>query len=76
MMEKKNEVLTTERLVLRPFCEEDRREMVGILWDQEIKKTYMLPDFADPKEAEALFEKLMQLSRSEDHFVYGIMLTA
>ena len=71
-MEKKNEVLTTERLVLRPFCEEDRREMVGILWDQEIKKTYMLPDFADPKEAEALFEKLMHFSRSADHFVYGI----
>ena len=68
----KKEILTTERLVLRPFCEEDREEMTGILCNAEIKKTYMIPDFADPKEAEALFERLMKLSRMDDHFVYGI----
>ena len=32
----------------------------------------MIPDFANPKQAEALFEKMMDFSKSENHFVYGI----
>ena len=71
-MEKKKEILKTERLLLRPFEECDRQQMVDILRNEEIKKTYMIPDFADKKEAEALFEKIMHISRSEDHFEYGI----
>ncbi len=71
-MKKKKEVLKTERLLLRPFNEEDRQEMVCMLCNEEIKKTYMIPDFADKKEAEALFERIMNSSRSDNHFVYGI----
>lgn len=71
-MKQKKEILTTERLLLRPFSEEDRQDMVAILCNTEIKKTYMIPDFADPKEAEALFERIMNSSRSDNHFVYGI----
>ena len=73
-MEKKKELLRTERLCLKLFSEEDRQEMVGILCNDEIKKTYMIPDFSNPKEAEALFEKIMNASRSDHHFVYGIYL--
>ena len=71
-MEKKKEVLMTERLLLRPFDEGDRQQMVDILCNEEIKKTYMIPDFADKKAAEALFERIMDFSRSDRHFVYGI----
>lgn len=71
-MEKKKEILETERLRLRPFLEKDRQEAVEILCDEKIKKTYMLPDFPDKKKAEALFKRLMDFSRSDDHFVYGI----
>ena len=71
-MKKKKEVLKTKRLLLRLFHEEDRQEMVGILCNEEIKKTYMIPDFTDKKEAEALFERIMNFSRSDNHFVYGI----
>ena len=48
--------------------------MLGILFDKDIKKTYMIPDFDTPEQAGPLFEKLMQFSRSDSHFVYGICL--
>ena len=32
----------------------------------------MIPDFEDKKQAEALFERFVHLSHSDDHFVYGI----
>ena len=73
-MEKRNEVLKTERLLLSPFDETDRSQMVAILCNQEIKKTYMIPDFADQKEAGALFERLMNFSKMDNHFVYAIRL--
>ena len=71
-MEKRKEILRTERLLLSPFDETDRPEMVKILCNKEIKKTYMIPDFTDPKEAEALFERIMHFSRMDNHFVYAI----
>ena len=71
-MEKKKDILQTERLTLKPFDECDRQPMVDILCDEEIKKTYMIPDFSDKKQAEALFEKIMNFSKSDEHFEYGI----
>ena len=32
----------------------------------------MIPDFSEKRQAEALFEKLMNFSREDNHFVYGI----
>ena len=71
-MKKKKDRLQTEHLTLKCFDESDRISMVDILCNEEIKKTYMIPDFADKRQAEALFEKLMEFSRSEEHFEYGI----
>ena len=34
----------------------------------------MLPDFDSPAQAEALFQKMMNISRAEDRFEYGIYL--
>ena len=68
----KKEQLHTKRLLLKAFDECDRQQMVDIFLNEEIKKTYMIPDFDDPKQAEKLFKKLMDFSRSDDHFVYGI----
>ena len=73
-MEKKKELLKTERLILKTFDESDRQQMVDILCNEEIKKTYMIPDFTDKKQAEALFERIMNFSKSDDHFEYGIYL--
>lgn len=71
-MEKKKERLQTERLILKPFEECDRQQMVDILLNEDIKKTYMIPDFEDKKQAEKLFEKIMNYSKSDNHFEYGI----
>ena len=71
-MIKKSEQLQTQRLVLRTFEESDKPQMIDILLDANNKKTYMLPDFENAKQAESLFEKMMRLSRSEHRFVYGI----
>ena len=73
-MEKKPDIIQTERLTLKAFTEGHRQAMLGILFDKDIKKTYMLPDFDTPEQAGPLFEKLMQFSRSDNHFVYGICL--
>ena len=71
-METKRDKLQTQRLVLKAFDERDRQPMVDIFFNEEIKKTYMIPDFSEKKQAEALFEKLMNYSRAENRFVYGI----
>ena len=71
-MEKKKERLQTKRLILKAFDECDRQQMVDIFLNEDIKKTYMIPDFDEKKQAEELFEKVMNFSRSDDHFEYGI----
>ena len=71
-MEKKKEILQTKRLILKAFDECDRQPMVDIFYNEEIKKTYMIPDFSEKKQADTLFEKLMNFSRADNHFVYGI----
>ena len=71
-MEKKQEMLQTGRLILKGFDERDREPMVDLFFREEIKRTYMLPDFESREQAGKLFERMMVLSRSEDRFVYGI----
>lgn len=71
-MKKKQESLQTKRLVLKAFDECDRDQMVDLYFNEEIKKTYMIPDFTDKKQAEGLFDKMMAQSRANNHFVYGI----
>ena len=63
-----------KRLTLREIEERDRAGMIGLLCDGEIKKTYMIPDFGSPEEADRMFERFMVLSRDEKRFVYGIDL--
>lgn len=64
----------TKRLELRPFLESDRAAGVRLLMDHQVKQTYMLPDFENEEKAEALFHRLMELSRREDRYVAAICL--
>ena len=73
-MEKKSARLQTERLVLKAYEPGDKPQMLDIFYNEDVKKTYMIPDFENPKQAEALYEKMMGFSRSDEHFVYGIYL--
>lgn len=57
---------------LRMLCAEDAAVMLDILTDGTVKQTYMLPDFERKEDALPLFQRLMEMSCSEDHFVRGI----
>ena len=68
------EPLETDRLVLRPFGEADREQAIRLLRNDEISKTYMLPEFEDDSAAESVFRHLLSLSQQEKHFVRAICL--
>lgn len=71
-MKDKASVIQTERLQLRSFEEKDLDAAIRIFVNDEVKQTYMLPDFSDREAAQKLFERLRQLSLEKDRFVYGI----
>ena len=62
----------TQRLTVRPFTEGDKAEMLEMLYDESIKKTYMIPDFPDAEAAESLFAAFMRLSKSSERYVGAI----
>ena len=66
--------IKTERLELKPLCDSDRDNMVELLTNSEIKKTYMLPDFANEEQAEKLFFPLKDGSQAEKIYQAGIFL--
>lgn len=73
-MKDKLSSLKTERLVLHSFTDSDIDYALSIFYNDEIKKTYMLPDFPSRENAVALFERLERLSMNPARFVYGIYL--
>ena len=73
-MRKKKDLIQTERLTLHNIEEKDEECMLNIFFNEKIKKTYMIPDFDDISEAKNLFRKFIELSNSDEHFVYGIYL--
>ena len=44
-MQKRMLQLKTERLLLKPYEECDREAMLALLYNDEIRQTFMLPDF-------------------------------
>jgi len=70
----KKEKLLTERLVLKSIAKEDKKDLLEIVKDPLVKKSYMLPDFNDENEEEKFFTKLMNFTLDKDNFVYGIYL--
>ena len=63
------------RLILRAFKGDDIDDVVNLLSNEEIARTYILPDFKSQEEKKKLFEKLMDLSFMVDRFVFGIELS-
>lgn len=66
--------ITTNRLILRPYKESDREQVIRILRNEEISKTFMLPEFEDDAAAERLFRKILTCSHQEEHFERAIYL--
>lgn len=59
-------------MVLRILTEADEAALTQMLTSDEIKKTYLLPDFDRQEDAIPLAHRLMQLSCDDAHFVRGI----
>lgn len=70
----KHTVLNTERLVLRAFEDGDMAAVLRIFDNDDVKQTYMLPDFEDRSKAEALFRRMQAISLMPDRIDYAITL--
>lgn len=57
---------------LRPMTASDDAALVQLLTNCQIRKTYMLPDFARQEDALPLAHRLEEKSRDENHFVRGM----
>ena len=64
----------TRELQMRPFVETDRQAMGALLTNEEIKKTYMIPDLPTDEAVDRLFVRFLELSRAEEHYVAGVYL--
>ena len=64
----------TKRLTVRSLCDRDKEKMIEMLYDESIKKTYMIPDFESVEAAEKLFSAFARLSLDESRFVGAICL--
>ena len=72
---KKVPIIYTERLSLHAISDNDTERVIDIVMNEEVAKTYMVPEYKTRDEAIPLFNTLKKLSLSEDRFVYGIYLT-
>ena len=64
--------LISDRLVLKPIEVKDKKDFMQIVKNEQVKKTYMLPDFSSEEEEEKFFKRLRDLSLDNKRFVYGI----
>ena len=69
---KNKEKIKTARLTLRSFYDCDAEDMIAMLTDSEIKKTYMIPDLDDREKQMKLFTRFKDLSLTDGHFVCAI----
>lgn len=67
-----NMQIKTDRLILAPMTEKDEQAMVEILANDEIKQTYMVPDYDDKAKVVALFERIKAISNTDGRFCVGI----
>ncbi len=66
--------IRTERLEIKPLSGTCAEDLVRLLVREEIKKTYMLPDFPDRQALDQMGKRLTALSCTQDRFVRGIYL--
>ncbi len=68
------DVIYTQRLEIKPFSGKEKLALSSLLTQQEIRKTYMIPDFPDEKALESMASRFTDLSYLQTRFVRGIYL--
>ena len=71
---KNTPIIKTDRLCLRAIDDGDREGLIDLLKNEEIGKTFMVPDFKSREQELKMFETFKRLSSSDERFVYGIYL--
>ena len=71
MLNRKDELIS-ERLTLKSIEEDSKKELLEIVKDPLVKKSYMLPHFESEKEEENFFQKLRNFTLDKSKFVYGL----
>ena len=66
--------IETSRLSLKPFQDKDMDQAIDMFVNDQIKQTYMLPDFETREAAAKLFYRLKDLSLAEGRYVVGVYL--
>ena len=66
--------ITTPRLTLGSIRECDFDELIALMKNEEVGKTYMVPDLPTREAEMKLFTRLCELSESNKRYVYGIFL--
>lgn len=66
--------IKTPRLTLGSIRECDFDELIALMKNEEVGKTYMVPDLPTSEAEMKLFTRLCELSESKDRYVYGIFL--
>lgn len=66
--------IKTKRLSLMPLSETDMPAVKELFTNENVKKTYMVPDFADENAFLRTFSHLQKLSRDENGHTAGIFL--
>lgn len=74
MKDNKTPIIHTERLCLHAIADNDADDVIALLTNEIICKTFMVPDFTSREDELKMFEVLKRLSSSNEHFVYGIYL--
>lgn len=67
-------MIETKRLVLREMEDCDQEQMVPILKDDQIKQTYMLPDYESDEQVITLFKRIQAYTQREDRIDCGVYL--
>lgn len=66
--------IKTDRLLLHSLTNEDMFNLIDLLINKEVGKTYMVPPLETDDKKIKLFEAIKRLSYVDDKFVYGIYL--
>lgn len=67
-------MIDTKRLVLKPMGDCDQDDMLQILSDNQIKKTYMLPDYESEEQVINLFKRIQSYTQKENRIDCGVYL--
>ena len=67
-------LIQTKRLILKEISENDFSSLFDLLTNEEVKKTYLLPDFEDENAFLKMFSHLKKLSLDENGHTAGVFL--